>query len=184
MKTVKDLMNELGVSDQTIRNEAKSQNIAQIKNGKFYYYADEDAERISTAITSRNNSKRRRESVQKSQQVNDFVKFLENELKVKNDRIEKLENEKAFLMKQLEDVTTSLRTEQENLKAEQEKLKAEQANVKAAQENLKAAQQLHAKSMLSIEQHNDRAWWQFWKPKRTIVNTVYQEAEQDQQGDA
>ena len=183
MKTVKDLMNELGVSDQTIRNEAKSQNITQIKNGKFYYYGDEDAERISTAIASRNNSKRRKENTQKLQQVNDFVKFLENELKVKNDRIEKLENEKAFLMKQLEDVTASLKAEQENLKAEQEKVKAEQANVKAAQENLKAAQQLHAKSMLSIEQHNDRAWWQFWKPKRTIVNTVYQEAEQDQQGD-
>lgn len=139
MKTVKDLANELGVSDQTIRNEAKNQNITQTKKGKYYYFGDDDAERIITAISSRTSSKRFDKKTQNSNQTNDFVKLLEKELEAKNAQIERLEKDKAFLMKQLEDSAEAL---------------------KAVQESLRAAQVIAQTATLRIPQHDERSWWQ------------------------
>lgn len=132
MRTSKELAKELGVSAQTIRNEANNQDIVPTRQGKFFYFVDDDAERIRAAILERRTDKETSKKEQSTKQTNDFVKALQMELKDKNDRIEKLENEKAFLMKQLEDVTTSL----------------------------KAAQVIAQTATLRIPQHDDRTWWQ------------------------
>lgn len=146
MKTVKDLMNELGVSDQTIRNEAKNQNIAQIKKGKFFYFGDEDAEHIKTAILDRQNNKEARKKTTKHDQQSKYVNFLLDEIKSKDEQIKLLQEEKVFLSKQLADVTESL--------------KAEQASMRNVTESLKAAQVTAQTATLRIAQHDERSWWQ------------------------
>lgn len=89
-----------------------------------------------------------------------------------------------------ESFTDRLLNLEENYSKEREEQRKQVSDLTAAlkhqQELLENEQKMHAKSVLAIEQHNDRAWWQFWKPKRrpdTIVNTVYQEADQEHQGD-
>ena len=136
MKTVKDLAKELGVSDQTIRNEAQNQNLKTTKQGIAFVFGDDEAASIAEAITERKEAAGKSKQNSKPKQKDELLLILEKELESKNKQIEVLQEQNSQLVSALADATASL----------------------------KAAQALHAGTMQqSIEKHDDKKWWQFWK---------------------
>lgn len=139
MKTAKELAKALGVSTQTVRNEATNQNIVSTRQGKFFYFVDDDAERIKEAILERQNDKETKKRGERSNQQSDYIALLLKEIASKDKQIELLQGEKAALSQQL---TTA------------------QETLKDVTESLKAAQVIAQTATLRIAQHDERSWWQ------------------------
>ena len=150
MKTSKELAEELGVVTQTIRNEANNQGIEPTKQGKYFYFADDDAASIKAEIlgrrTDKETNKREQNKRKTDKQQSNHVFALQKEIRDKDKQIETLQNEKAFLMKQLADATESLKAAHESLNNITESLKAAQVTAQTA--------------TLRIAQHDERSWWQ------------------------
>ena len=233
MKTIKELADELGVVDQTVRNEILKQEIqmSKVRNSKtkaVYVLEDVDAASVKAAIQGRRNSKtnsnngekakgeilnsNQKTNLEMSKRIEELeveVESLTEHLKTKdaalNEKDEEIRKIKQAHEEQIRSITQDyddkirnmmqgytdqILKQEENHAKEREEHRKQVSDLTAAlkhqQELLENEQKMHAKSVLAIEQHNDRAWWQFWKPKRrpdTIVNTVYQEADQEHQGE-
>lgn len=94
MKTVKQLAQELGVTEQTIRNELKRQNLLQKDSkSKSAILIDENAEiLIKSARESRSKTKEQAKQNQNTQNFdNDLIAFFKAQLEEKDKQIAELQ---------------------------------------------------------------------------------------------
>lgn len=114
MQTVKQIAQSVGVTPQSVRNEIKKQGIKTAQNKyvakdkqirQTIVVADEDAERIKTAILDRREMKEQSKEIAKEKQnkQNNTALFamIEKELEFKNGQINALQEENKALLEQV-----------------------------------------------------------------------------------
>lgn len=133
MKTVSQLARMGNVSAQTVRNEAKRQNILLQKEGKGFCFTDEDGYSILTALDVRR---------EKSSQ-----RVLQNDLQMDGEEPQSL-LQSSEVIRTLSDQISALMRQMEEKDHQIEKLQAhiddQSAHIKELMSSLTAAQALHA----------------------------------------
>ena len=197
MKTIKELADELGVVDQTVRNEILKQEIqmSKVRNSKtkaVYVLEDVDAASVKAAIQGRRNSKTNSNNgengtkpilkpnqiitLEMSKKIEDLEVRVEELTEQIKERDAALKEKDEQLRKMAESYTERLLNLEENNAKERAELTKQVSDLTAAlkhqQELLENEQKLHAKNILAIEQHDERSWWQrlFGIKKKTEPN--------------
>lgn len=173
MKTVKQLAAMGNVTPQTIRNEAKRQNIVFQKNGREFCCADDDGFSILTAIDVRKNVERKTKEAVKFAQNDDLLLTLLEQLKAKDSQIANMQEQLTKLTDTVAELSNAVRAAQAlHAGTIQERITSEaaaEAVNEAASENADEEQPKRSiddanEAPAAPEEKKRETWWsRLWK---------------------